>query len=343
MIQILDTPQITTESQNAGIDAASAPCDKNNPSREELMRLFIATCMAAALSTGALTSAQSKPACNRACLTGFVDTYLKALTANTPGAVPLTATAKVTFNGRVMKLADAFWDSADRIVYRFDIVNDRLGDTGSEVVVQNSDGSKTMYMVRLKVASGQISEVETIKANKGEADRLWDPDTLKEVSPALTLSIRPADQDSYYGLIAAAEGYWRAFQTNGTDEYHPASLMPDARRFENGLQTTGMVRNGAFVSAAEGFDKGRFIGRNLWDRRYPVVDTERGIVLSIVRFGLKDGAKSQSTATGNDRLVGEFFAVKSGLIQEVHAVLFNLPDAQPTGWEPSYGPGRGGS
>jgi hypothetical protein len=104
-----------------------------------------------------------------------------------------------------------------------------------------------------------------------------------------------------------------------------------------------MVRNGAFVSAAEGFDKGRFIGRNLWDRRYPVVDTERGIVLSIVRFGLKDGAKSQSTATTNDRLVAEFFAVKSGMIQEVHAVLFNLPDAQPTGWEPWYGPGRGGS
>jgi hypothetical protein len=118
--------------------------------------------------------------------------------------------------------------------------------------------------------------------------------------------------------------------------------MPDAKRFENGLQTTGMVRDGVYVSAAAGFDQGRFIGRNLWDRRYPVVDTERGIVLSIVRFGLKDGAKSQSTATTNDRLVGEFFAVKNGQIQEVHAVLFNLQDAQPTGWEPQYGPQRGG-
>jgi hypothetical protein len=257
--------------------------------------------------------------------------------------VPLAANAKITINGRSVTLADAFWDAADRIVYRFDIVNDRLGDVATEAVVQNTDSSKTMYMVRLKVAAGKITEVETIKANKGEADRLWDPDNLKEVSPALQLSMRPADQDPYYGLIAAADGYWRAFQTNGTEEYHPAALLPDARRFENGVQTTGMVRNGAFVSAAEGFDKGRFIGRNLWDRRYPVVDTERGIVLSIVRFGLKDGAKSQSAATTNDRLVAEFFAVKSGMIQEIHAVLFNLPDAQPTGWEPWYGPGRGGS
>jgi len=119
--------------------------------------------------------------------------------------VPLAANAKITFNGRAVKLADAFWDSADRIVYRFDIVNDRLGDVATEAVVQNSDSSKTMYMVRLKVADGKITEVETIKANKGEADRLWDPDNLKEVSPSLQLSLRPADQDSYYGLIAAAD------------------------------------------------------------------------------------------------------------------------------------------
>jgi hypothetical protein len=71
-----------------------------------------------------------------------------------------------------------------------------------------------------------------------------------------------------------------------------------------------------------------------------VVDEERGIVLSIVRFGLRSGAKSQSVATSNDRLVAEFFAVKSGLIQEIQAVLFNLPDAKPTGWPADYGPSR---
>ena len=307
------------------------------------MKRLITTFITAACAAVALHAADSKPACNRACLIGFVDTYLKALTANTPAAVPLAPNARITMNGKATKLADAFWDGADRTVYRFDIVNERLGDTGTEAVVLNADGSKTMYMVRLKVLNAKIAEIETIKANKGEADRLWDPDNLKEVSPALQLSMREADQDSYYALIAAAESYWRAFQTNGTEDYHPASLLPDARRFENGVQTTGLVRDGRFVSAAEGFDKGRFVGRNLWDRRYPVVDTERGIVLSIVRFGLKDGMKSQSTATTNDRLVAEFFAVKAGRIQEIHAVLFNLPDAQPTGWEPQYGPGRGGS
>jgi hypothetical protein len=96
-------------------------------------------------------------------------------------------------------------------------------------------------------------------------------------------------------------------------------------------------------STALGFDKDSFIGRNIWNRRYPVVDVERGIVLSIARFGLKAGMESQSSATANDRLVAEFFAVKSGWIQEIHAVLVNRPDDKPTAWPPDYGPGRGGN
>ena len=304
-----------------------------------LMRLTL-TCAALLFMSVSPAAAQSD--CNRACLTGFIDIYFKALAANDPASVPLAPKAKITSNSKVVPLAQAFWASADRTIYRWDIVNERLGDTGTEAVVQNADGSKTMYVLRLKVQNKTITEVEAIKANQGEADRLWGPDGLKEVSPNLRLTIREAEQDSYYGLIAAAEAYWRAFQTNGTPEYHPAPLLPDMLRFENGLQTTGMVRDGAYVSAQEGFDRGRFLGRNIWDRRYPVVDTERGIVLSIVRFGLKDGMKSQNVVTSNDRLVGEFFAVKNGRIQEVHAVLFNLPDAEPSGWPADYGPRRGG-
>jgi hypothetical protein len=299
-----------------------------------------AASLLAAVASHAQSAAQSP--CNRQCLTGFIDRYFAGLVANDAGGVPLARGAKITHNGKAMSLAQSFWDGAEQAVYRWDIVNERRGDTGTEAVVRNADGSKTMFMLRLKVAGGEITEVETIKANQGEADRLWGPDNLTAVSPALQLSIRAPEQDSYYGLIATAESYWRAFETNGTKDYHRAALLPDARRFENGLQTTGMVRNGEFVSAARGFDDGRFIGRNLWDRRYPVVDTERGIVLSIVRFGLKDGAASQSTATANDRLVGEFFAIKSGMIQEIHAVLFNLPDSEPTGWPAEYGPPRGG-
>ncbi len=280
------------------------------------------------------------PSCDRACLTGHVDAYFKALKAHDAKGLPQAARARITENGSEKKLADTLWAGAGDAVYRFDIVNTRRGDTGTEAVVKNADGSKTMLMLRLKVQAGAITEIETIKANKGEADRLWDPDRLTTVSPRLQLSIREAERDSYYDLIGTAEGYWRAFQTNGTPAYHRARILPDTLRFENGFQTTGTVRDGKFNDTSRGFDEGAFLGRNLWDRRYAVVDEERGIVLSIARFGMKAGAKSQSVATSNDRLVGEFFAIQQGHISEVHAVLFNLPDEKPSGWPADYGPGR---
>jgi hypothetical protein len=301
------------------------------------VRRTLATTALALVSLGA----QAQAPCDRACLTGFVDAYFSALIDNNARALPQAARARITENGAERKLGETFWDGAASVGFRFDIVNTRRGDTGTEAVVLNADGSKTMFMARLKVQSGAITEIETIKANQGDADRLWDPDRLDSPSPDLQLTIREAERDSYYDLVATAESYWRAFQTNGTPAYHPARLLPDARRFENGLQTTGLVRDGQYVSAQRGFDEGRFLNRNLWDRRYPVVDEERGIVLSIVRFGIKGGKESASSVTSNDRLVAEFFAVKRGYIQEIQAVLFNLPDEKPTGWPADYGPGRG--
>jgi hypothetical protein len=306
-----------------------------------ILSTLFARCSFAQASGAATNGMQSKPACDRACLTGFVDSYFNALLAHDAAALPQAARARITENGSEKTLAGTFWQSAAETVFRLDVVNTRRGDTGTEAIIRNADGSKTMYMLRLKVQSGAITEIETTKANKGDADRLWDPDRLKEVSPAYKLSIRESQRDSYYDLIGAADSYWRAFQTNGTPAYHRARLLPDCARFENGVQTTGLVRDGVFNDTARGFDEGRFLGRNIWDRRYPVVDEERGVVLSIVRFGLKGGAKSQSTATANDRLVAEFFAIKNGFIQEIQAVLFNLPDAKSTGWAAGYGPGPG--
>ena len=84
------------------------------------------------------------------------------------------------------------------------------------------------------------------------------------------------------------------------------------------------------------------MSRNIWDRRYPSSTLS---VASYVDRPLRPQGwmKSQNAVTSNDRLVGEFFAVKNGRIQEIHAVLFNLPDAEPTGWPPEGGLGAAAS
>jgi hypothetical protein len=283
--------------------------------------------------------------CDRACLTRHIDTYYAALLANDTHALPQAAHARITLNGDEVPLARTFWDGARKVRWRFDIVNERRGDTGTQVVVTNADGSETMEILRLKVADGAITEMEILRCNKGDGgDQWWGPEQLdKEPSSFLRLPIPPAERDSYYKLVAVTDGYWRAFQTNGTPDYHRPALLPDTRRFENGVQFTGTVRNGVYTTTLDGFDRGRFIGRNLWDRRYAVVDEERGIVLTILRFGKIDGAQNAASVTAIDRIVGEFFTVKAGKIQEVQAVLVNRADAKPTGWDTKwYGPGPGG-
>lgn len=303
--------------------------------------LFAPVAALAALLAPAIAPAQ-QASCDRACLVRHIDAYYSALVANDAARLPQAAKARITENGLETTLAKTFWDSAAEVTWRFDIANVRRGDTGTQVVVRNADGSQTMQLLRLKVAGGAITEMEIIRANQGDADRLWGPEQLKGVSPLLTQSIREQDRDSYYDLIGAAESYWIAFQTNGTPHYRRARIAPDAERFENGFQTTGLVRDGVYQDTQRGFDEGRFLGRNLWGRRYAVVDEERGVVLCIVRFGLKAGAQSQNVATANSRLVGEFFAVKNGHISHVQAVLVNRPDSHPTGWPTTdYGPDAG--
>jgi hypothetical protein len=283
--------------------------------------------------------------CDRACLTRFIDAYYAALISNNPSALAQAAKARITVNGDETPLTKVFWDSAQKVRWRFDAVNERLGDTGTQVVITNADGSETMEMLRLKVANGAITEMEILRVSKNEvAANWWGPEQLdKEPSQYLKLPIPPAERNSYYELVAIGDGYFRAFQTNGTPDYHRPDLLPDTTRFENGVHYTGTVRNGAYATAMDGFDRGRFLGRNLWDRRYPVVDEERGIVLVILRFGKAEGVQNAASVTQYDRIVGEFFTVKAGKIQEVQAVLVDRPDAKPTGWDTKwFGPGAGG-
>ena len=139
----------------------------------------------AAFAAGATAPADAQSACDRACLTGYIDAYFAALFANDAARLRQAARARITDNGAEKKLADTFWAGAEATVYRFDIVNTDRGDTGTQTVIRNADGSKTMHMVRLKVLNGAITEIETIRANEGEADRLWGPDQLTAVSPDL--------------------------------------------------------------------------------------------------------------------------------------------------------------
>lgn len=281
--------------------------------------------------TPRLALAADAPAggCDRACLKGFVDGYFDALSRNDASKLPVTANVRFTENGERLKLGEGFWKTAGKSGYRLELYDPEQGTAGVQAVVQEAAGP-ALYVARLKVENGRISEVETIVARKGSYGALWAPENLKEVSPGFSLSIRKAEQNSRLELLAAADAYWRAFETNGTPDYHPAPLLPSTRRFENGVQTTlNTTRPNGPLSASEQFDRGMFKGGRITDRRYPVVDLERGVVMSIVRFGPREAT---ATRAADLPLVMEAFAVEAGRIHEVQVVLISRPVGSPTGW-----------
>src|SRR5687768_5204199 len=83
--------------------------------------------------------------CNRACLTRTVDAYVAALIANDASRLPLAPGAKLTLNDDMVAAERLLWDQATSVQSRVDIANPRLGDTGTQAVITNADGSQFLY------------------------------------------------------------------------------------------------------------------------------------------------------------------------------------------------------
>ena len=92
---------------------------------------------------------------------------------------------------------------------------------------------------------------------------------------------------------------------------------------------------------ATGFSK---IITHVRDRRFPIVDEERGLVYAIVRF---DHSGRNKTTVWNDGtthpvntpfdepfsfLIGELFKIKDGKIHRIEALVLNVPYGMPSGW-----------
>src|SRR4051794_20459554 len=166
-------------------------------------KIVILAALLALAFTPRASWAADAPACDRACLKGFVDGYFDALARNDASKLPASANVKVTENGERIKLGEGAWKTAGKTGYRLEVYDPEQGSAGVQAVVQEKEGP-ALYVVRLKVQDAKITEVETIVARKGSYGALWSPENLKAVSSGFSMSIRKAEQNSRMELLAAA-------------------------------------------------------------------------------------------------------------------------------------------
>lgn len=293
--------------------------------------------------------------CDRACLAQHADAYFEALAARDPSRLPLSRDVKYTETGIVKPIGEGLWKTAESLPrYRLNLYDPQTGGIGVHAVLRER-GLETLLSLRLKVEAGLITEVETLIIPGDSRIVGYQQEDLTEPSRLWMRSIPVPERNSRFELLAAADAYFRGFETNGTPEYIPAPLLPEADRRENGiLYTNTRIGNSNLSTARSGFDEGRFRGMQVRDRRYPVVDSETGAVMSLVRFGDPMGPLSQVSLPfdrdGNpqeapDVMVGaafvsELFAVSQGKISGIEAFWIPSEGNVATPWATGLVPVR---
>jgi hypothetical protein len=280
-----------------------------------------------ALGLSASAVAQTD-ACDRACLRTFVDGYMAALAAHDPARLSLATGVVYTENGRAAAFGEGLWRSAGTPhAYRDYALDPESGGAAALTAVEEN-GGVTQLFVRLAIARGQIAEVETIVVRPGE-ERWFAPENLARLSALFATPVPPAARHSRAELVAAADAYFSAVETEGTPAFVQAPFAAGMNRIENGLQTTNVTENPRSdrhrLSAAEQLERAAYAGTAVTERRFPLVDTEHGIAVGIAVFRF-------SGESGPTLLLAEFFKVTEGQLREIRAVVRGIPRGASSGW-----------
>jgi hypothetical protein len=311
------------------------------------------------------------PDCDRQCLEGFVDQYLNALVAHDPSQLPVTKLVKFTENGQKLELGDGFWRSVTgKGTYRFFVDDTTAEQVGFEGTMREA-GQPVIMALRLKIEGHKISEIETI-VGRGQMASGGAANLEKMGSPrkAFLEDLPDSERVSRLSLILTANKYFSGMQKD--DGKHDYSFFADdCNRLENGMQTTnnltpmpGMGAGGvprpapsrkydpadkptmysSGWSCRDQFQSGllHFVSL-IRDRRYPIVDEQKGIVWSFIFFDHQAGdTRNFETPDGRPVTAGpvvpftweiaEIFKVRGGQLHEIEAVLNQGQYGQGSGW-----------
>jgi hypothetical protein len=282
--------------------------------------------------------------CDRACLTAITDQYLAAMVAHDPSHLPVAKTVKFTEDGVRLTLGDGLWATAGSLgTYKLYFDDPQGGGAGVIALVQEN-GSPAIFELRLKVAKREITEIETLVARK-ETTSLFKPEGLTEPRPAFLEDVDVANRPSRAEMTAIVNQYFDGIE-QGNGDIVP--FDPDCVRIENGMQTCpGSASSplGALSCGAQLSTKIFTYIHTIDPRRFPIVDSERGLVLAIVRFnhpatqqtvdvpGHGKMTMGKYSTWPNSTEIGELFKVKDRKIKEISAVIVTQPYKAPTGWE----------
>ena len=120
--------------------------------------------------TTLLPLASAAQTCDRSCLEALVDTYLDAVVADDPTAVPLSSNVRFTENGQLLEIGDGLWNTmktkGDYRIFVADVAAQQIGFIGTIAEDHREQDKQTPALLglRLRLEEGAITEVEQFVA-----------------------------------------------------------------------------------------------------------------------------------------------------------------------------------
>ncbi|HEY0963816.1 MAG TPA: hypothetical protein VGE69_15810 [Pseudomonadales bacterium] len=294
-----------------------------------------------ALATIALGATAHAQDCDSACMSAIAQQYMTDVATQDWSRLPWANPVRYTENNVAMMIGDGFWGAGPTTGDDPLIVADE--STGNVIWYGRTaeHGQLAYHGLRLKVRDGMISEVESYLGREGTPD-LFAPLASYTLHSDFSANVAsPASRDA---LIALVEGYFDTKTLN--DGALQTTLADDCTQLVNGMNITHGEHPKA--QAAQGCKAQLEIGlykpvERIRARRYPVVDTEKGIVVAL---SLEDHAARELTYTTSDgkehdidvrypntRGRMDLFKVVDGAITRIDGVSVFLPYYIHSLWE----------
>jgi hypothetical protein len=261
--------------------------------------------------------------CDRECLSNVMSGFLKAMTSPGTLSVPLAGNAEIRENAKLVPIAATAWKSVKAIRSVMTFADPVTGNVVSRAGVELAGGKPGYISTRLKIVpGGSITDVELSSDTSPRvvADYVW------KLDPQFSAVLPPEQRMSRTGLDALARRYFHSLSThvaiaadfdNACDRYHSGQRITNAAR--------NTVEGGPPRTCA-----GSLEGNPPWgpatEQRFPVIDSERGIVLGIT---LLHYPRSPNQAK---MYVSEIFKVVSGRIVKIDNIGLMLEDVSTLGF-----------
>lgn len=302
------------------------------------MKKPIATLLLCAALIGGAYAAQpaakvaptpAAPRCDRECLRSHITQILWGLVKHDLGKIPFADTLRVTEDADEKPLKNVGLVRTVTALrgFRQDFIDERTGMAGAHVMVEES-GAPIMLVVRIKVASEKITELELVATRSRSEGLIFNLDGLKAASAGMNYAPRADELASREEVLKAGLKYPEGLAKAENFAAVNAPFATDAYRYEN-----GQIMAGPDCKFAPGCQDISTQSLAIFKRlgapmvRVVLVDERMGITWLRLAWGVQKEGGDQLTAF-------EAFKYYGGKLHAVEAFIRILPiEKRDGGWK----------